>query len=129
MNRLILAAAFVFGVSCMANAQVAAKKSPEQRAAHITKALTKKLTLSEEQASKVNAIFLTRATRMDSLKAHPAADKKGNRLAAKTIKLDAKKQVAALLTAEQKEKLAAWEKMRKEKHHSKRPLNKADTES
>jgi len=128
MKRLIIAAAFVFGVSCMASAQVVAKKSPEQRAAHITKALTKKLSLSQEQAQQVNTIFLTQATRMDSLKTHQGADKKGNQLAARSIKLDTKKQVAAVLTAEQKEKFGAWEKMRKEKHRGKRPLNKADTE-
>jgi len=128
MKRLILAAAFMFGVSCIANAQVVEKKSPEQRAAHITKALTKKLSLSQEQAKQVNTILLTQATRMDSLKTHQGTDKKGNQLAAKTIHLDAKKQVVAVLTAEQKEKFGAWEKMRKEKHHGKRPVNKADTE-
>lgn len=128
MKRLILAAAFVFGLSCMANAQVMAKKSPERRAAHITKALTKRLSLSQEQAQQVNTIFLAQANRMDSLKTHQSADKKGNQLAAKSIRLDTKKQVAAVLTAEQKEKFGAWEKMRKEKHHGKRPANKADTE-
>ena len=128
MKRLILAAAFVFGLSCVASAQVSAKRSPEQRAAHITKTLTKRLNLSQEQAQQVNTIFLAQATRIDSLKASAGTDKTGNQLAAKTIRLDAKKQVAAVLTAEQKEKFGAWEKMRKEKHHGKRPANKADTE-
>jgi len=116
MKRLVLAVAFVLGMSFMANAQTMSKKSPEQRAAHITKALTKRLSLSEEQASKVNALFLAQATRMDSLKSAAPADKESWHLAAKSIRLATKKQVFAVLTDEQKTKFAAWEKKHKMKH-------------
>ncbi|MCO5951115.1 hypothetical protein [Mucilaginibacter flavidus] len=116
MNRLILIASFIIGLGFMASAQVT-KKSPEQRAAHHTKALQKKLNLSQEQAKQVNALFLTQATRMDSLKnSNPSDDKKGKQLAAKSIRLATKKQVFAVLNDEQKTKFAAWEKKHKMKH-------------
>jgi Spy/CpxP family protein refolding chaperone len=116
MKRLILIASFIIGLGFMASAQVT-KKSPEQRAAHHTKVLQKKLNLSQEQATQVNALFLTQATRMDSLKnSNPSADKKGKQLAAKSIRLATKKQVFAVLNDEQKTKFAAWEKKHKMKH-------------
>jgi Spy/CpxP family protein refolding chaperone len=121
MKKVILALAFILGVSRMANAQVMAKKSPEQRAAHHTKVLQKKLNLSQEQATQVNAAFLIQATRMDSLKnSTPSADKKGKHLAAKSIRLATKKQVFAILNDEQKTKFAAWEKKHKGKHQERR---------
>ena len=103
----------------MASAQ-GSKKSPEERAAHYTKALQKRLNLSQEQATQVHTAFLTLSTRMDSLRNNKSADKKRNQLAAKSIKLETKKQVMAVLNDEQKQKLAAWEKMRKEKHKEKK---------
>jgi hypothetical protein len=127
MKRLILAAAFMLGVSCMANSQVVDKKSPEKRAAHITKALTKKLDLSQEQASKVNTVFLAQAARMDSLRSNKSADEKANHLAAHSIKLDTQKQVAAILNDDQKVKFAAWEKMHR-RHHKERSAPKAAVE-
>ncbi|MEO6632428.1 MAG: hypothetical protein ABIN13_11915 [Mucilaginibacter sp.] len=120
MKKLVLAVAFVLGVSCMANAQHMSKKSPEERAAHITKALTKRLSLTQEQATQVNAMFLTQATRMDSLKNASPADKDGRHLAARSIRLATKKQVFAVLTDEQKTKFAAWEKKHKGKHQERR---------
>jgi len=116
MKRLILIASFIIGLGFMATAQVTTK-SPERRAAHHTKALQKKLNLSQEQAAQVNAVFLTQAIRMDSLKnSSPAVDKKGKQLAAKSIRLATKKQVLAVLNDEQKTKFAKWEKAHKEKH-------------
>jgi hypothetical protein len=118
MKKLILILSFIAGFSLMAGAQVA-KKSPEQRAAHKTKALQKKLNLSQDQAIKVHTAFLTQATRMDSLKNSPAKDKKSKQLAARSIKLDTKKQVVAVLNDSQKQKFATWEKIKKEKHKEK----------
>lgn len=102
----------------MASAQVT-KKTPEQRATHQTKALQKQLSLSQDQATKVHAALFTAATRLDSLKNNPSRDKKAKQLSAKSIKLEAKKQVLSTLTDAQKQKFAALEKMRKEKHKQK----------
>lgn len=120
MKKLILIASFIMGLGFMADAQVT-KKSPEQRAAHHTKVLQKKLNLSQEQATQVNAVFLTQATRMDSLKnSTPSTDKKGRQLAVKSIRLATKKQVLAILNDEQKTKFAAWQKKHREKHQERR---------
>ena len=111
----------------MANAQVVSKRSPEKRAAHITKALTKKLNLTQEQASKVNTVFLAQAARMDSLRSNKSTDKKANQLAAHSIKLDARKQVVAILNDDQKVKFAAWEKHHR-RHHKERSAPKEAVE-
>jgi hypothetical protein len=115
MKKLILAASFIIGLSVMAHAQNV-KKSPEQRANHITKALQKKLDLRPDQASQINTIIFNQATRMDSLRSNPSADQKGNRMAARVIMLSTQKQVMAVLDDNQKQKFMDWEKMRKEKH-------------
>jgi uncharacterized protein HemX len=75
MKKLILVLSFIIGVGFMACAQVS-NKSPEQRAAHHTKELQKRLNLSQAQASEINTAFLTMATRMDSLKSTLSSDKK-----------------------------------------------------
>jgi len=118
MKKLILIASFIIGIGFMASAQIS-KKTPEQRAAHQTKALQKQLSLSQDQATKVHTALFTAATRLDSLKSNPSSDKKANQLSAKSIKLEAKKQVIAVLNDSQKQKFAALEKMRKEKHKQK----------
>jgi Tfp pilus assembly protein FimT len=115
MKKLMLMVCLIAGMSMTASAQIS-KKSPEQRAAHHTKALQKKLNLTAAQATQVNAAFLTQATRMDSLKHNQSADKKENKLTAKSIRLSTKKQVVAVLSDEQKTKFAAFEKQKKEKH-------------
>ncbi|MCR8561782.1 hypothetical protein KXD93_29265 [Mucilaginibacter sp. BJC16-A38] len=118
MKKLILMLCLLAGFSGMANAQLT-NKSPEQRAAHRTKALQKKLNLSQEQATTVQAAFLTQATRMDSLKNSPATDKKSKQLAARSIMLNTKKKIVAVLNDEQKQKFVAWEKARKERQKGK----------
>jgi thiamine biosynthesis lipoprotein ApbE len=125
MKKLILIASFIIGIGFMASAQVT-KKTPEQRAAHQTKALQKQLSLSQDQATQVQAALFTAATRLDSLKNNPSSDKKANQLNAKSIKLEAKKQVIAVLNDSQKQKLATLEKMRKEKHKQKQAQRDAE---
>ncbi|SHN06970.1 hypothetical protein [Mucilaginibacter sp. OK098] len=125
MKKLILLVSFITGLSLMAGAQIT-KKSPEQRAAHLTKALQKRLNLSQDQATQVHTVFLTEVTRMDSLKSNPSSNKKANQLSAKSIKLEAKKQVIAVLNDSQNQKFAAWEKMRKEKHKQKQAQRDAE---
>jgi hypothetical protein len=56
MKKLSLLILFIAGLNFAAMAQFT-KKSPEQRAAHATKSLSKILNLTSDQASKVNAIF------------------------------------------------------------------------
>ncbi|HVW98661.1 MAG TPA: hypothetical protein VHA56_22020 [Mucilaginibacter sp.] len=127
MKKLILIASFILGINFMASAQKV-QKSPEQRAAHRAKALQKYLGLNQEQTTQVNAAFVTMASRMDSLKNNKSADKKANKLAVRTIKLDTKKQVVAVLNDEQKQKFAAFEKKRRHHHNKGREMRKESTE-
>ena len=101
-------------------AMVGQQKSPEKRAAHMTKALSKRLNLTAEQSQQVNAILLTQATRMDSLKNNPSADKRGNRMEARTIMLTSERDINALLNDTQKQEFADWQKSRKEKQKAKK---------
>ena len=119
MKKVILILCVLAGFTGIANAQLIGK-TPEQRAAHHTKALQKKLNLSQAQAATVHSAFLTQATRMDSLKNTPSTDKKSKQLAAKSIILFAKKQIVAVLNDDQKQKFVVWENARKEKHKEKK---------
>ncbi len=110
---------FAAGSIFMANAQMA-QKSPEQRAHHMTKKLAKVLNLSADQSQQVNAILVTQTTRMDSLKANPAPDKKGNRLAARSIMLSSEKNITAILNDTQKQQFMDWLKAKKEKQKEKK---------
>jgi hypothetical protein len=117
MKKLILLTALVVTVS-MAHAQ-RGEKSPEQRAARFTKILTKTLNLSTDQATQVNAIFLTQATRVDSLKNNRSPDVRLNQLTMKTILLATHLHVMAILNDSQKQQYTEWENSLKERQKAK----------
>lgn len=119
MKKLVLVLSFIIGLSYVAGAQIAAK-SPERRAAQHTKALQKHLNLSQAQAAQVQTAFLTMATRMDSLKSVATTDKKQKQLMARSIKLETKKRVFAILNDTQKQQYATWEKIKRENHKEKK---------
>lgn len=120
MKKLILILSLVSGTFMMAKAQTSAlpttQKSPKQRAAHITKALQKRLNLTADQAQQVNTIYFTRATRMDSLKNNLSVDKRLNHLTAHTIALQSKQQLFAVLSPDQQKQFQDWQQMRKQRH-------------
>jgi DNA gyrase/topoisomerase IV subunit B len=115
MKKLILVIAFITSLSVLANAQQKASKTPAQKAAHKTQALQKKLNLTAAQTKQVNAIFLTAATRADSLKAHKG-DKKANKAAHKTIETQTDQKLNAVFNADQKKAYATIKEAKKEKH-------------
>ncbi len=112
MKKLMLLMALVAMVA-MAHAQPA-QKSPDERAARITKMLTKRLNLTADQATQVNAIYLTRATKVDSLRSNQSPDKKLNRLTMKTIVMSTHQRMMAVLNDSQKQQYTAWENSMKE---------------
>jgi Spy/CpxP family protein refolding chaperone len=76
--------------------------APEQKAERMSKVLQQKLTLSEDQYTKVNAILLKRATQMDSLKAnHSKTDRKANRESRKAIMTQTDADLKTVLTTDQ----------------------------
>ncbi len=124
MKRLILVIAFVTSLGALANAQQKTSKTPAQKADHKTQGLQKKLNLTASQAKQVNAVLLTEATRLDSLKANTSkTDRKANRATRKAIAIQADQKMDAILNADQKKALADLKAAKKEKHHQ----QKADT--
>jgi methionine-rich copper-binding protein CopC len=118
MKKLLMILFLLTGITVAGHAQIT-KKSPEQRAAHITKALSKKLNLTADQASQINAFFLAQATKMDSIKS-VSTDKKANHQAKKSIALNTQQQVMAVLNSDQQQQFTQWEQMKKEKHKAKK---------
>ena len=118
MKKLILLLALAATVA-LAHAQQA-KKSPDQRAAHITKMLQKRLNLTADQANQVNAIYLTQATKIVSLKANRSPDKKLNRMTEKTILLTTHEHMMAILNDTQKQQYTDWENSMKERKMAKK---------
>ena len=112
----------VAGISVLANAQTRVKKTPEQKAQHITKMLEKKLALSADQSAKVKAIVFKRATQMDSLKNVTASttDRKQHRGARKQILTGADQELKAVLTADQQKTYAELKASMKERMKGKR---------
>jgi hypothetical protein len=117
MKKLVLLLALVVTVT-MAHAQ-RGEKSPEQRAARFTKILTKTLSLTADQATQVNAIFLIQTTKVDSLKNNRSPDVRLNQLTMKTILLATHVHVMALLNDTQKQQYTEWENSLKERQKAK----------
>jgi periplasmic protein CpxP/Spy len=120
MKKLVLVGASVLMMSVMTIAQPGnpGKKSPQERAEQQTARLTKELSLTPEQATKVKAILATKGAEMDSVRAKKMAggDKKemhADRNAARE-KTDA--ELKAVLTPEQYTKFQAMMQERKDKH-------------
>lgn len=95
--------------------------APEQKAQRMSKVLQKKLTLSEDQYAKVNAILLKRATQMDSLKAnHSATDRKAKMESRKAIMTQTDTEVKAVLTADQQKSYTELKNQFKERMKNRR---------
>ncbi len=124
MKKLILIIALVTGLNVLANAQQQPTRTPAQRAAHKTQNLQKKLMLTSSQTKQVNALFLTEATRMDSLKAHKA-DKKTNKATRKLIQAQTDQKLNTILTADQKKAFADLKAAKKAKHDQKKAADAA----
>jgi len=112
----------VAGISVLANAQTTehkggkrAHKTPEQRAQRMTKVLNEKLNLTADQSAKVNAIFLTKAVQMDSLRKAHSADRKADRQSRKAMLVTLDGQLKGVLTADQQAKYTELKAQMKEK--------------
>jgi Spy/CpxP family protein refolding chaperone len=96
--------------------------APEQKAQRMSKVLQKKLTLSEDQYAKVNAILVKRATQMDSLKANHSAttDRKAKMESRKAIMAQTDTEVKAVLTADQQKNYTELKNQFKERMKNRR---------
>ena len=115
----MLLVAFLAISAVFVHAQTA-KKSPDQRAAHITKVLQKRLNLTTDQAQQTNAIYLAQASKMDSLKSNQSPDKKLNHLTERTIMMSTHLQMMAILNNTQKQQYTDFESAIKERKKAKK---------
>lgn len=97
MKKLILIMFLIAGIGVCAHAQEV-KKTP----AHMAKQLTKKLSLTADQQSKIDVIMQTKATRLDSLNTNAQQlSKKELHKKKKSVNDTAIEQVNNVLTADQ----------------------------
>ncbi len=132
MKKVIVLAACLFVVSNVMNAQESQKKpaatkaetnkevkqklTVEQRAQKSVDELNSEITLTDEQKTKILALATTRATNIDAIRAKYKGQKE-NKEVAKTeieaVRKEYRKNVKAVLTPEQIEKLKAKHKEKK----------------
>ncbi|MEJ5960704.1 hypothetical protein [Pedobacter immunditicola] len=121
MKKLLMICGLLFGVVTLTNAQDGGRKmmSPEERAKKQTERLAEKLKLSEEQKSKVLAIYTEQANAMNKDVQAEMADRKAKHAEMKAAREANEAKVEAILTADQKKAYAELKAERKaamEKH-------------
>jgi protein CpxP len=124
MKKLLMICGLLFGVITLTNAQDGGRKmmSPEERAKKQTEKLAEKLKLSEEQKSKVLAIYTEQANAMNKEVQAEKTDRKAKYAEMKAARTANEAKVEAILTADQKKAYAELKAERKaamEKHAGK----------
>ncbi len=98
MKKLLLMCCFLIGISAVSRAQGGGmRKSPEERA----KALQTQLKLSDDQTTKVTAIYKEQATKMDSVRTAANGDRDAMRSAMMPMMKATNDKIKAVLTPEQ----------------------------
>ncbi|CAM3765098.1 Spy/CpxP family protein refolding chaperone [Mucilaginibacter galii] len=110
MKKILMLCCFVLGISAVSFAQGGGRQrmTPEEQA----KGLQTQLKLTDDQTSKITAIYQTQAKSMDSLRTASNGDRQAMMSAYRPIMEANNAKVKALLTAEQKE---AFDKMQAER--------------
>jgi len=109
MKKLLLMCCFLMGISAVSHAQGGGmRKSPEERA----KDLQTQLKLSDDQTTKITAIYKEQATKMDSVRTAANGDRDAMRSAMMPMMKATNDKVKAVLTPEQATAYDAWMKER-----------------
>jgi protein CpxP len=126
MKKIMLALFLIIGIAAFAKAQdtTKVKKTPQERAAQMTKMMQKKLNLTADQTTKISAILTERATQMDEPKMKGV---KGGRVVKMQAMADADKKINAVLTADQQKQYADMEAKTKEKMASRKKAKMQET--
>jgi len=114
MKKLAIICAFMLGIVSLSKAQNRKMPTPEERAKRNTDMLASKLNLSDDQKTKVMAINMEQAARVDSLM-KASTDMKANRSVIKGIRQETNAKIKAVLTADQKKQYEAWQEEMKSK--------------
>ncbi len=108
------------GMTMAAQAQDKAQRTPEERAKMRTERLTKELELTPEQATKVQAINVKYADKVDEARKEREADRAEVRKEAKTMHDAHDAEMKAVLTADQYAKWTARKEEMKARHMERR---------
>lgn len=118
MKKLLIVCGLLFSVITFAHAQQGGGRkmpSPEERAKRNTDRLAEKLTLTEDQKTKVSTIFLDQATAVDKIREAGSGDREATRAQVLKLSDETDAKIAAVLTADQKKTYEAWRAEQKEK--------------
>jgi protein CpxP len=98
MKKFLLMCCFLVGITAVSRAQGGGmRRSPEDRA----KALQTQLKLTDDQTTKITAIYKAQATKMDSLRTAANGDRQAMRSAMMPLMKDTNDKIKAILTPEQ----------------------------
>lgn len=117
MKKLLIICGLLFSVITFAQAQQDGGRrmgTPEERAKRNTEMLTKKLSLTADQQTKVSAIYLEQATAMKKMREDASGDRDAMRAAMKKSSEESDAKVTALLNDDQKKAYTAYKEERKE---------------
>jgi hypothetical protein len=95
--------------------QEQSKASPSERTARQLTALTKKLNLTRDQVMQLRPILLNEISTLDSLRTHPAGNRRSGMQARRDIMQDTDSKITALLTDQQKPLYQEWKDEQKKK--------------
>ncbi|MGF7040772.1 hypothetical protein [Mucilaginibacter lappiensis] len=108
MKKILLMCCFLMGIAAASHAQGGNRRSPEEMA----KGLQTQLKLTDDQTTKITAIYKDQATKMDSVRTAANGDRDAMRSARMPIMKATNDKVKAILTPEQATAYDAWMKER-----------------
>jgi len=124
MKKLLIVGALLFSVFTTVLAQERQMPSPEERAKRQSETLARRLSLTEDQKSKVHELFLHQAKTTDSLRTASNGDFQGMRAKVQPVQDATDKKIVALLNEDQKKEFQAYQDERKSRMQGRRPANK-----
>lgn len=107
MKKLLIVCGLLFSVITFAKAQ-GQQQTPEERAKNNTTRLAEKLNLTDDQKTKVEAIFLDQAKASVKLREEAAGDRDAMRTKMQKLNEETNTKISALLTDDQKKAFEAW---------------------
>ncbi|WP_443943822.1 hypothetical protein ACJVDH_12925 [Pedobacter sp. AW1-32] len=112
MKKLMMICALLFAVVTFANAQQGGGRmggTPEERTKKMVETLTEKLKLTDDQKTKVSAIYTEQATAMTKIREEANGDRDAMREKSMKLRKDTDEKVNAVLTDDQKTAYKAWQ--------------------
>ena len=115
MKKVFMICALLFSVITFANAQGGGRPqgTPEERAKRMVDQLTEKLKLTDDQKTKVTALYVEQGAAQTKARETAGEDREAMRASMTKIQGETEKKVEALLTDDQKKAYTAYKEERK----------------